>query len=179
MAKKKNNHINLLPKDEFEISTLGRVLKWLLGTFRFIVIFTEMIVMIAFLSRFWLDAKSNDLNAEIKQKQVLISSYAPVETEFTVIQKRMLTLTQFSTESVKPSELIDTIVPLIPSDIKLNLISASELQNKFEGESLSEKAIAQLIANLENSKKFTKISLGEISSKKDSNSLIFTLELRK
>ena len=82
MAARKKRQINLLPQEEFAASTLGRVLNWLLTTFRYIVIVTEIVVMTAFLSRFWLDAKSTDLNELIKQKQAVIAASADFEKEF-------------------------------------------------------------------------------------------------
>jgi len=57
MAAKKEKPINLLPKDSFAETTLGRVITWFLGTFRIMVIAVELVVVAAFLSRFWLDSK--------------------------------------------------------------------------------------------------------------------------
>ncbi len=87
-ARKKKRRINLLPQEEFAASILGRVLAWLLSSFRAIVSLTEMTVMIAFLSRFWLDAKSADLNELIRQKQPVIASTSDFEKEEgTIIEK--------------------------------------------------------------------------------------------
>ena len=71
-ARKKNKEINLLPQEQFAASTTGRVLAWVLSTFRMIVILTEMIVIIAFLSRFWLDIKSNDLTDEVDNQKKIV-----------------------------------------------------------------------------------------------------------
>ena len=82
-ARKKSSRINLLPQEEFAASTLGRILAWILSTFRILVIMTELIVILAFLSRFWLDARTTDLNEEIKQylrftAQIAIEEFAKV-----------------------------------------------------------------------------------------------------
>lgn len=77
--KKKTKAINLLPQEAFAKTTLGRTLTWLLSTFRIIVISVEMVVVVAFLSRFWLDARITDLNDELKQKQAVITSLATFE----------------------------------------------------------------------------------------------------
>ena len=50
----RKEEINLLPQKGFEATTAGRILAWILSTFRIIVIITELLVMVAFLSRFWL-----------------------------------------------------------------------------------------------------------------------------
>ncbi len=63
MAARKNQQlINLLPQEEFAVSTLGRILAWLMSTFRYIVIAVEMVVMLAFLSRFWLEWNTHDVD---------------------------------------------------------------------------------------------------------------------
>ena len=64
MSAHKKQQVNLLPEKGFTSTTTGRVLTWILSTFRIIVIVTEIIVMIAFLSRFWLDAQNTDLSEE-------------------------------------------------------------------------------------------------------------------
>src|SRR3990167_1085348 len=89
-APKEKALINLLPQEEFESSTFGRVLKWLLSSFRIMVIITELVVMTAFLSRFWLDAKTTDLNDSIKQKQAVIESQNNFEKEFRKTQNRLV-----------------------------------------------------------------------------------------
>ena len=86
-AQKRTVGINLLPKEEFAASTWGRILTWLLSTFRIIVIFTEVIVMAVFLSRFWLDAKANDLNELLRKNQAILKTTTEFENEFRDIQK--------------------------------------------------------------------------------------------
>ena len=80
--KSKKEEINLLPQKGFASTTAGRILAWILSTFRIIVIVTEIIVMVAFLSRFWLDAQNTDLDEEITQKQALIAASLGFEKRF-------------------------------------------------------------------------------------------------
>ena len=40
--------INLLPKDKWEVGVIGKLLKWALNIGRYIVVFTELIVISAF-----------------------------------------------------------------------------------------------------------------------------------
>ena len=81
-ARKKQAQVNLLPQEEFAGTTFGRTLRWAMSSFRIIVIATEMIVMLTFLSRFWLDARNADLNDLIKQKSAVLSASADFEKEF-------------------------------------------------------------------------------------------------
>src|SRR3989304_5055627 len=95
-AHKKEEQINLLPEKGFEQTTTGRILTWILSSFRIIVIVTEIIVMIAFLSRFWLDAQNTDLTEELQQKQAVLSASKAFDAEFKDTQKRLKVFTDLT-----------------------------------------------------------------------------------
>src|SRR3989344_5652085 len=107
--KEKQKLINLLPQEEFTASTLGRILTWLLSSFRIIVIVSEMVVMGAFVSRFWLDAKNADLSDDIEQKQAVVTSFSDFEQQFRSIQKKLLIFSSLSKSSEAPSQTIETL----------------------------------------------------------------------
>jgi Tfp pilus assembly protein PilN len=159
----KNKSINLLPQEEFDVSILGRALKWAMGTFRIIVIATEMVVMAAFLSRFWLDAQNSDLNNAIKIKTAQIVAQAATETEFRSVQSKLSIAKQ--TASASPySQKVDLITSKVPPDV--NLMSASVLENsaQVKGVSATELGIAQFVANLKAEPSFKNVDLGQINS---------------
>jgi hypothetical protein len=55
VAARKKKTINFLPEDELEKSPIGRFLKWALKAGRYIIVLTELIVVVVFISRFRLD----------------------------------------------------------------------------------------------------------------------------
>ena len=61
MAAPKKHEIELLPKEEWEKTSFGKFIKWTLNVGRYIVIATELIVILAFVSRFKLDRDLTDL----------------------------------------------------------------------------------------------------------------------
>jgi Tfp pilus assembly protein PilN len=173
---KKEIKVNLLPQREFEKSTIGRILRWALSSFRLIVILTEMLVMAAFLSRFWLDAKNSDLNASIAQKKAVILSYATTEKSFRAVQKKLNTIAKI-TPITPTSSYLQTISSYLPPDIELRSVSENENNFQIVGASGSEQSIAQFIANLESAKIFKSVSLGGIDSDKDNQAMtIFTIK---
>lgn len=177
MTAKKEKGINLLPQNEFEASILGRVLRWALSTFRYIVIVTEMVVMGAFLSRFWLDAQNSDLNESIKQKVGIISGYQDIEKEFNLAQKRLKIFSEISKQPPK-SEAVKTISSLLPSDVSLTSMSLGIDSSQINAVSASEQGIAQFITNLEAQKQFRKVELSQLASGKENQSyIIFTIKL--
>lgn len=173
----KNKPINLLPQEEFDASILGRILKWAMSTFRIIVIITEMVVMTAFLSRFWLDAQNSDLSDQIKIKTALIESQADTENTFRDLQTK-LAIFKTLKQDVKRTDIIGKIAGQLPQDVSLSTVTITDKETAVKGTAGSELGIAQFVANLKNDKTFKKISLGSVSSSEENPTLtVFTLKL--
>lgn len=157
LAQKPRNQINLLPQEEFSDSPVGRILRWALGTFRILVIVTEMIVMGSFLSRFWLDARANDLNDSIKSKQSLIQSKKDFEKKFLATQKQLNVFAQITSQENQISPYLESVTSYLPPEINLTSFSFTQNSLDLKGTSTSEVGIAQLMANL----KSPGVGLGE------------------
>ncbi len=179
MAAQKNKQlINLLPQEEFAGSTVGRILVWAMSTFRYIVIGTEMVVMIAFLSRFWLDARNVDLNDLIKQKVGVLTAYSDFEKDFRDTQRRLKIFSVLSSNEKTPSFFLNTIVSYLPNDIRLVNFTGNASAYQLRATSYSEGSIAQFIVNLEKSNNFEKVAISNLdSSQQDSGLITFNLKL--
>ncbi len=158
------NKINLLPPDEFEKTPLGQFLKWALTIGRYIVIGTELIVIVAFLSRFKLDRDLVNLNEEIKSKMVVIASFEDLEEKTRILQLQLQSIKGAKGKGLETDQLLDFIDENIPlnvflADLSLNQESGLEL----EGIALSEVDLATFLNRLEESQLFEKISLESIS----------------
>ena len=176
-AREKESQINLLPQKEFAASTLGRILTWILSTFRIIVIVTEIIVMIAFLSRFWLDAQNTDLNEEIKRKQAAIAALLPFENNFKDIQKRLGVYSDLVINKPLMSDFLISFTSYLPPDIILTSVTFNTDGFEIVGVSPSEITVQQLLANLQSYNKLEAVTLIEIrSNEKDLSSLSFKLK---
>lgn len=174
-ARKKEQLINLLPQREFAESTFGRVLTWTLSSFRVIVIVTELVVVVAFLSRFWLDARITDLNDEIKQKQGVISSFSTLESRFRQTQEKLQIFSALTLNEKQISNILAGLASRLPPEIKLTSFSISKGKARLEGVSFTEQSIMQFITNLESANIFEKITIGEVSSLKDQSFLSFSI----
>jgi len=177
-ARKKKKGINLLPVDRFSLTTAGRIFKWLLGTFRYIVIAVEMIVMLAFLSRFWLDAKNADLNDEIKQKETRIKASQETEKEMLSIQKKLKAFSTLAAPKTLPSDLLTKIPPLVPQEVTLSSIFINPKGIIITGNSFTEIGVLQTIANLKSDKSNKKVSLQSVSiDENNEKTLKFTINI--
>lgn len=179
MAAQKNQQlINLLPQEEFAASTIGRILTWLMSTFRYIVIAVEMVVMLAFLSRFWLDAQNVDLNDLIKQKVAVLTASAKFEKDFKDTQKRLKIFSNILAVKNAPSLLLSTVVSYLPSDVSLVSFTGNVEEYQIKATSSSEGSVAQLIVNLEKSGSFDKVMVSNLDLSEQENGLItFNLSL--
>ena len=178
MPKKTSHVINLLPQEEFRISPVGRILHWATTTFRTIVIITELIVIVAFLSRFWLDAKNADLNDIIRQNQSIIESYKDFETEFRQVQQRIKIFSEMTQSSTLGSLMMQAI-NLLPEDV--NLVSISQVENSLQikASSASERSIVQFITNLLNNPAFKEVKVASaVASSENQSVIVFTLETK-
>ncbi|MFI5240807.1 MAG: PilN domain-containing protein [Microgenomates group bacterium] len=177
MPAKKNKGINLLPQQEFEGSTVGRILRWAMTTFRFIVIVTEMVVMSAFLSRFWLDAQNSDLDDLLRTKTAQIKAQEDFEKDFRDTQKR-LTIFKDLAENTKASDNLSNIVSKIPDGVSLQSFNYQESSLQIKGIASNELAIAQFVSNLKSDETFKDVALGQVGSSENNNSLtIFSVKI--
>lgn len=175
MAKSKG--INLLPQEEFDASMMGRLLKWATGTFRIIVIITEMIVMGAFLSRFWLDAQNSDLTEAIDIKSAQVEAQADFEKDFRLAQKK-LSIFKTLGASTTSTNKFSQVTSKIPQEVVLSGMSISDNSAQVKGVSTSELAIAQFITNLSSDKTFKDVNLESLgTSKDDPNSTEFIVDI--
>lgn len=159
----KNEGINLLPKKGFYTTIAGRILTWILSTFRGIVIFTEIVVMLAFLSRFWLDAKNSDLSDEIDQKQAVIISTLDFEKEYKITQNKLKIFENVVSSEINASNVLKNITESVPAGISLTSLNFGNSLLTIRGNSNSEVEIQQFTVNLKSHPNFKKISITNIS----------------
>lgn len=183
-TKKKEPEINLLPSKNFSETITGRVLLWITSTFRIIVIFTELLVMIAFLSRFWLDAKINDQKDEIANKKAAITSTTEFEEYFKSTQTRLNIYKEIMNFSPSVSKWFSNITNSLPADVYLTSMSYFLSENKIliEGISPNEISIQQLMVNAKNKTDFSKVSLSELKTNEENLAFLnfkILLELAK
>lgn len=177
--KEKSKRINLLPQEEFASSTLGRILAWAVSTFRVIVIVTEVVVVGAFLSRFWLDAQSSDLSDLIKQKQAVIASTSDFEQAFRDKQQQIKVFTDLTKNYEPASGQLSKVSSYLPNDIYLVNYSLIAKEIRVKGISPTEQSVAQFITNLSSDDNFSDVSLTQLDTGKDevAGQLIFTIKI--
>ncbi len=162
--KAQKKHVNLLPQSEFETSIAGRILKWVLSTFRVLVIVVEGVVIAGFFGRFYLDIRIADLDDEIEQKQIIIKSYSTFEKEFRETQKRLEVFSFMISDENRPTSTISKVITRLPEDVFLTQLEISGGETKIRASSSSEQSIAQFIANLKVEPDFSTVHLVQLQT---------------
>lgn len=155
--------INLMPSDDLENRPAGKFLKWALNWGKKIVVGTELIVILAFLSRFWLDTTVADLNDKILQKKGIVFASSEFEESFRSVANRVEKLTVVE-KSLSSLTVYDEAKKLIPESISLNQITVENKTVSFTGSS-DEMTLSKLVASFKDSADFTDISAERIAKK--------------
>lgn len=140
--------ISLLPQEGFEFTTLGRIVTWSLSAGRIIVVVTELIVITAFLSRFWLDRNLTDLNDKIAEQQALIKTYQKFETEWVKAQEKLQKVSELSQNSIPMDKDLKAVTGVIPPNIAVSQLTMDTSTVQISGLTAFEGAVDNLIGNL-------------------------------
>mgnify|MGYP000188554004 CR=1 FL=1 len=171
--------LNLLPTEDLEKTPAGRFLKWALTIGRYIVIFTELVVLVAFGSRFWLDRTLSDLRESIKQKQAIIESVKDLETEARSVQGRLQKIGELINSSLKADEILVFLGQITPTDIIYDSLNIDTNRTVISATTFSEASLALFVTNLKNSDRFTDINLESVEkNKRQQGEIVFTLSAK-
>ena len=174
---KKKTEINLLPADKFAVSAFGRILNWLLSTFRFITIVVELLVMTAFLSRFWLDARNSDLSDEMEQKVALLASAQEFEQEFNAVKEKINIYTSISASEDSVLTALKKIPTILPEGITLDSLSLAADGTRLSGSAQTEEQISQFLVNLGSIKEYENPLLTQVSVDEETQLYLFKIDV--
>lgn len=156
--------INLLPKDPFYDSLIGKGTTWALSVGRYIVIFTELVVIISFASRFTLDRRVTDLNKEILTKQSIIESYGDLEQSVRTIQKKLDNYDQLKAKT-QTTEVFDVLTQITPLEIQYKDLTITDTSIRFSAHASTTQALSLFLTNIQISPYFQNVSVQQISNK--------------
>jgi hypothetical protein len=164
--------INLLPKTEFELSFWGRFIKWALSTGRYIIILTELVVIIAFMSRFKLDRDASDVGDAILGKQALLEASSNTEKTLRGVQSKL----DWANQKIGGAPKINLI---LDKTFNANVISLTikGADVTVVAKTVSETELGNLINRLGEDKTFKTVELADMGTDVD-GTIKFTLRLK-
>ncbi len=116
--------ISLLPSENDPNNIVNRTINWLTSVGRVIIIFTELIVVGAFVSRFWLDRTNADLSETLRQQKAIIDSTKEFQQDFSLVKARLDKIDKLLT-SPNLSVSLNSIFKSTPSQIFFQKIQLS------------------------------------------------------
>lgn len=121
--------VNLLDQPELQTSSVTQLFNWAITYGRYIMIGTEIIVLLAFISRFSLDRKLTDLREEISQKRIILEANSNFEREYQQTQQIIAKAQILVSDQSKPIILKNQVIAALPQQVRL-------IQFKQEAKSL-------------------------------------------
>lgn len=153
--------INLLGQQDMDHSPMGRIVSWAITYGRYIMIGTEIVVLLAFISRFSLDRKLTDLKEEIAQKQVIIEANLELEQDIRSLQDR-LAKAKSLLGGTSPTAALMRIQELLPPDVRLDTLSISGKKLTANALAGSTTGFSQFLANLKAATEIQNVDIGDI-----------------
>ena len=169
--------INLLPRDRFENSSLGKFLGWATTSGRVLVVMTEFVVLLAFGSRFYFDKKLNDVSEIIDQKQSQIEAYADTERRMRNILTRQSLIKSYMENNIDLGKKYEILSRLVPYGVSLDKLSIDSTTVNISGESRSELGFAQFLTSLKNEKEIAFINIQDTIFDQTSNTIKFSIRM--
>lgn len=157
--------INLLPNREFETTILGKILRWSLTYGRYIIVSTEIVVLLAFIYRFSLDRKITDLKEEIDQKAAIIEANQGFETQFRNLQKRTQQIGLLFQNQDTSVKVLRHLQSITPSGVQFNSFTYSGDAVTINALVTTNSDLSLFLNDLKNSPLLTKINVTSLSKK--------------
>lgn len=177
MPAAKLGKINLLPKDSFEYSVLGKFLKWALTTGRVLVVLTEFVVILAFGSRFYYDMRVNDLIEENKSKQQVVDSYAEIERQMREVLSKQRVVSGFLENNLSIGERITSISRITPADVTYEDLNINESGFSLAGVAGSEGGFANLLIGIKTLPDVENVSIGSVEYDQRAGTISFKIQV--
>lgn len=163
MSPAKQPTVNLIGEEEMEYTPVGRIVTWAVTYGRYIMIGTEIIVLLAFISRFSLDRKLTDLNDEVSQKQAIIDANHEFEANFRTLQDKLATINTLMNAPQTTSQVLSTIQSLLPNDVHLDTLNIDNQRVVGNVVANTTAGFSQVVANLQASSIFSQVDIGDVN----------------
>lgn len=174
--------ISLLTGADNPNSISDKIVFWISNVLRYIMVFTELIIIIIFLSRFKLDRENTDLSDRIRQQKSIIQVNANFEKEYNNLQQKIQLIGKLYKEQPDYYGKITSIIKNTPSDIVFNTLLVDNKDSKvnltLSVYAYQEGAIIDFINQLGQNKSIKSIEITNIEKKARENKYTISLNIK-
>ncbi|KKS84435.1 MAG: hypothetical protein UV59_C0019G0010 [Candidatus Gottesmanbacteria bacterium GW2011_GWA1_43_11] len=151
--------INLLTRKDFDASVVGRILRWSLIYGRYIIVSTEIIVLLAFIYRFSLDRQITDLNEEIEQKSAIVIANQAFEKSFRNLQSRVDQIAGLFTDQDIVPQIVHHLEQITPAGVYFTTLSFKQDGVTIQATANTSTSLTLFTNNLKTSKYLGDVSI--------------------
>lgn len=167
--------VNLIPEEEAKRRSREKIFRWILTYGRYIIIGTEIIVLLAFLARFKLDRDLKQTSDEVKAKQEAVESFGELETQTRILQVHLATIKNLDEKNPPPTQILNALAALTPYDVIFSQLKISSTKINVSATALSLGGFSSFIENLKRSKNFEDVSIERV--KEGQSGIEFTFQV--
>lgn len=154
-----------------------KLLRWLLSTGRYLFIFVEGLVLIAFLTRFKLDADLAQIKEIIDGQIPFIESLKPYEILIRQTQLKLSTIESVRNNAPDLGQILKKISDQTPQGVKLSNINmeagVGKVTIQMNGQAQTNTDLSSFLAGLKNESIFINVNLASIGL--EQNLIRFTI----
>ncbi len=173
-------HLDLLKPQSNPEKILVKGTRWLLQTGRYIFIFVEAVVLIAFGARFKLDADLASKKEAIEQQIPYIESLRPFEILIRETQLKLSTIDSLQKASPNYPEILKKIADQTPAGVKIINLNIEKDVAKvgitLNGQAQNNNDVAILLGGLKQDSFFSDVNITSIGVEK--GTLVFSLNIQ-
>lgn len=159
--------VNLLPYERFEFSPLGRFLVWALSTGRLVVVLTELVVIGAFLSRFWFDRKLSDLRQVRIERSASVQAMEDVRTKWERLQFLAEEINKANRNNFDAAERLAKIQSLTPAGVEFDSIEIGSQSAALTGHVPKSAVFSGLFSAVKADKSYTGVVVKRLEQSSD------------
>lgn len=160
-------NIDLLKPQGNQEKIYIKLTKWLFSTGRYIIIGVELIVLIAFVSRFKFDADLASNKEAIEQQIPFIESQKTDELLIRQTQLQLTTIKDIRHSSADFVSILEKIAAQTPLNVKITTINLEsdngKINLRINGQSPDSNLLTAFVAALKADRAFSEINLASIS----------------
>jgi len=177
MALELPKNLNLLQPAENPVSTWDRIYIWVFTVGRYVIIVVEMIVLLAFASRFTLDRKNNDLTDSIDVKVQMLKSQSETETTLRRVQSTLDNFSDMLDNQEVMSQKLQAVLEQIPPSIDVDTFSMNESAISMSCRAPNYEIIHDLERSLREDPEYAEIDIWLNKSGSEASEVDFTIRI--
>ncbi|MDP3998743.1 MAG: PilN domain-containing protein [bacterium] len=155
--------VNLIPQEESRKRNWEKFLRWVLNSGRYIIIGTEIIVLLAFFLRFKLDRDLKAVSNDVKNRQTIVESFGDLEEKTRFLQAELATISNLEKQSPPSTQVLNALALLTPPDVIFSQLNVSFPSVGLSATALSLGGFSSFLENLKHSKEFENISVVKVA----------------